>query len=97
MNLCAVRDPAVCEFLLGNVLLPALVLEACHRLRTVFGQDTSLRLRLSEDPEEANQYLFLFICGVKNLDEALTALDRFDREWFLSVPAPLKQRFGVTL
>jgi len=54
-------------------------------------------LRLTHNPEEGTEDLFLVVQVDGDMDVAYAALDRFDRDWFLSIPPELKEQFGVTL
>jgi len=97
VGLCAAEDPAVIGFLLEHGQLPALVLEACWRLGRLIGRGPVARLRLTHNPEEGTEDLFLVVQVDGDMDVAYAALDRFDRDWFLSIPPELKEQFGVTL
>ena len=92
-----VQDADVADFLIRNSHLPPLILETADRLKKLFGPETRQILRLSRDPEEGSEDLFLVAATREPIDSAYDKLARFDRDWFVSIPAQLKANFGVTL
>lgn len=73
------------RFLSSNPHLVDILMEAVPHIRTIFGAETRVVLRIISDPEMENQDQ-LFGCIRTNLsvDEALSCLDRFDEEWFFN-------------
>jgi len=92
-----VQDADISDFLIRNSHLPPLILETANRLARLFGSEAVQRLRLSQDPEEGSEDLFLIVASREPIDSAYDKLTCFDRDWFVSIPVQLKANFGVTL
>lgn len=71
------------NYLLTHPVLINFLQDSYSQLYKYFGSKTAYTLEIVHDPENTHEILFVYISTSLAVDQALSALDRFDDEWFL--------------
>ena len=81
----------VAQFLNRNSFLVGLLNEAVPKLREHFGADAMVQLEVFRDPDNgADAEVFARILTDRPSEEALSALDRFDEDWWFDASTRAK-------
>jgi tetratricopeptide (TPR) repeat protein len=88
----------IAEFVQQNSFLVELLAEAPRRINSVFGEETKLVLRLSQDPEDVDsRKLFINILTTLSAQEAFPLLERLDEEWWLDISDRADGKLNIRL
>jgi hypothetical protein len=75
------------EYLQQYPMLYPYLVESVSKIKSIFGTNVELELRLMKDPELADyRKLFCYIWVSTSVDEALDNLNKFDDEFSLDLP-----------
>jgi len=92
------REPNIVkEYLVSNTFLRPILEEAAEKIRNYFPSSPLVLEVISNPEEEDDTYLVLFIKTNLAPFNAVEQLNRLDEEWFLSLPAKLKQSLSINL
>ena len=79
------------EYLQQHPMLYPYLVESVGKIKSIFGSNVELELRLMKDPEIANyQTLYCYIWVLMSVDEAMDKLDNFDDEYYLKLPNQIR-------
>lgn len=83
-NFYEYREKAqVKDYLVAHPTLINFLQDSYSQLYKYFGSKTTYTLEIVHDPENTHKILFVYICTFLAVNQALSALNRFDDEWFL--------------
>ncbi len=89
---------AVRRFLQARPHLIEVIIEAHLHVSEVFGPHSKVELEVFSDPEvEGQEQLFANILTSLPIDEALSRLDRLDKDWFLDQLGQVNGQFNFDL
>ena len=85
------------DYLLAHPDLIDFLKDSYFQLDKYFGSETAYTLEVVHDPENPQKMLFVYISTSLSRDQALSALDRFDDEWFLGQVEYIGNRLNFNL